>query len=159
GVQLLGHEPDLCARRPELAGDVVAGGDDPAARRRDDAADDVDQSRLAGPVRAEEREDLALLDLEVHVAERRVPGGVRLGELGDGEDRSQGALPWNRSQRPAGRTRPTANTRSAPCRSRLLGRRTAIYGRRAPPRSPQRGHSTSSGVPYQIPRQRLHQWP
>ena len=42
----------------------------------DDAADDVDQRRLAGAVRPEQREDLAAADVEVDVLERLEAGRV-----------------------------------------------------------------------------------
>jgi len=57
-----------------------------ARARRDDAADDVDQRGLAGAVRAEQREDLAALDLEVDALQRLQAGGVALFERADGKD-------------------------------------------------------------------------
>jgi len=60
-----------------------------AVSRRDDAADDVDQRGLAGAVRAEQREDLALLDLQVDALQRLAAAGVGLGEALDGEDGRQ----------------------------------------------------------------------
>ena len=60
---------------------------DPARGRRDDAADDADQRRLAGAVRAEQREDLALADLEVDALQRLQARGVGLGQAGNGDDR------------------------------------------------------------------------
>ncbi|PAV69056.1 hypothetical protein WR25_04918 [Diploscapter pachys] len=47
-----------------MPGDV-----DRAGRRRDDAADDADQRRLAGAVRAEQREDFALVDRQFDAVE------------------------------------------------------------------------------------------
>jgi hypothetical protein len=59
----------LRARRAEVADDVVAVGDHRAAGV-DDAADDADQRGLAGAVGAEQREDLAALDVEVDALQR-----------------------------------------------------------------------------------------
>jgi len=42
-----------------------------ATARVDDAADDIDQRGLAGAVRAEQPEDLTLVDLEINVLEFR----------------------------------------------------------------------------------------
>jgi hypothetical protein len=58
-------------------------------RRRDDAADDVDEGGLAGAVRPEQREDLALPDLQVDALQRLPPAGVGLGKALDGKDRLQ----------------------------------------------------------------------
>jgi hypothetical protein len=48
----------------------VAAGQDLPLRRVDDPADDADKGRLPGAVRAEQREDLAVPDLQVYVLER-----------------------------------------------------------------------------------------
>ena len=56
----------------------------------DDAADDVDQRRLAGAVRAEQREDLAAADLEIDVLERLEARGIGLRQIGDGDDGRHG---------------------------------------------------------------------
>ncbi len=90
GGQFLRHEPDGPARGAVVAGDVVAVDQHRAGTRRDDAADDVDQRRLAGPVRAEQREDLATLDGEVDVTQGGETRRVGLRQLRDGEDRHQG---------------------------------------------------------------------
>ena len=78
GVQLLRHQADLAARRTVVAHDVVAVRHDAAGARPDDAADDVDERRLAGAVRAEQREDLAALDAQVDALERDEAAGVGL---------------------------------------------------------------------------------
>ena len=44
--------------------------EDRAGGHRDGAADDADQGRLAGPVGAEQREDLAAPDLQIDAAQR-----------------------------------------------------------------------------------------
>ncbi len=60
GGQLLRHEADLArARRGSRATMSWPSAVTVPARRVDDAADDADQRRLAGAVRAEQREDLA----------------------------------------------------------------------------------------------------
>ena len=60
---------DLVRRRVR---DVAAVEDDRAAVGLDDAADRLQQRALAGAVRAEQRDDLALLDVEVDV-EQHLP--------------------------------------------------------------------------------------
>jgi hypothetical protein len=47
----------------------------------DDAAYDADQRGLAGAVGAQQREDLALADLEIDVLERLQTRGVGLGQV------------------------------------------------------------------------------
>jgi hypothetical protein len=56
-----------CARGAIVPHDVVAAGQHLCPSLVDDAADDADQRRLAGAVRAEQREDLAALDVEIDV--------------------------------------------------------------------------------------------
>ena len=85
--ELLRHEPDQLARRAVILDDVVAADRHAARGRRDDAADDVDERGLAGAVRPEEREDLALANLEVDVLQCLEARGVLLLERGDGNDR------------------------------------------------------------------------
>ena len=90
GGQFLRHQPDQRARRAELRDDVMAGRRHRAGARIDDAADDVDQRRLAGAVGPEQREDLALADLEIDVLQRLEAGLVDLRQMGDGDDRLHG---------------------------------------------------------------------
>ena len=85
GGELLRHEPDLGARRAEVAHDVVAVRRHGAGRRGDDAADDVDERGLAGAVRSEQREDFAATDFEIDVLERVKAGSVGLRQTRDGE--------------------------------------------------------------------------
>ena len=59
-----------------MRGDVLAVEDDPARGRLVDAADQVEDRRLAGAVRADDREDLALLHVEADVVD-----GVDAAEL------------------------------------------------------------------------------
>jgi hypothetical protein len=73
GRQFLRHQPDLRTRLAEVPDDVVAADQHLAGRRIDETADDRDQRRLAGAVRAEKREDLAFLDLQVDALQRLEP--------------------------------------------------------------------------------------
>src|SRR3546814_3137887 len=66
---LLGHEADLAARRTKVRDDIVAGRVHAAAARIDETAGDADQRGLAGAIGAEQREDLAALDLQAYVLE------------------------------------------------------------------------------------------
>ena len=96
--QLLRHEPDAGTGVAVVLHDVVAGGGHRARARRHDSAHDVDQRGLAGAVRAEQGEDLALLDVEVHRFERLQAGGVGLRKVFDREDgRHRGTLTSGRS--------------------------------------------------------------
>ena len=63
---------------------------DLAGGRIDDAADDADQRRLAGAVRAEQRENLAAPDLQVDVLQRLEAAGVGLREMRDGNGGGHG---------------------------------------------------------------------
>ena len=60
--------PPAPVRRP--AGDVALLESDLATRRPVEAAEDVDERRLAGPVRADQADDLARLELERDVTQR-----------------------------------------------------------------------------------------
>ncbi|MNJ62054.1 hypothetical protein D3C77_578750 [compost metagenome] len=84
--QLLRHQADLRTGRAVVADDVVAIDQHPSATRIDDAADDADQRGLAGTIGPQQGEDLALADLQVDLLERRVTGGIGLGESFDGND-------------------------------------------------------------------------
>ncbi len=87
GGQLLRHQADLHARRAVVAHDVVAVGHDACpAVGGDDAADDADQRGLAGAVGTQQREDLALADLEVDALERLQARGVGLGQAAHRQD-------------------------------------------------------------------------
>ncbi len=92
GGQLLRHQPDQRARRAVVGNDVVTVDGDLAGGRIDDAADDADQRRLAGAVRAEQREDLAVADIQVDVFEGLEAGGVGLVEMRDGDGGGHGRL-------------------------------------------------------------------
>src|SRR5215470_10486877 len=76
---LLEHEGDLARHR---SGDPLARDLDRAGRRRDQAADDVEQRRLATAARPDQAEELAARDVERGVAQRaHVAGLARLAEL------------------------------------------------------------------------------
>ncbi len=70
GMEFLRDEADERARGAVVGDDVMAIDGHLAGRGIDDAADDADQRRLAGPVRAEQRKDFAALDVEVDGFER-----------------------------------------------------------------------------------------
>ena len=84
GRHLLRHQPDQRARGAVVANNIVAVDGDLAGSRIDDAADDADQRRLAGAVRAEQSENLAAPDLQVDVLERLEAAGVDFREMRDG---------------------------------------------------------------------------
>ena len=90
GRQFLRHEADHRARGAVVGDDVVAVDEDAAGGRIDDAADDADQRRLAGAVRAEQREDFAAPDAQVDVLQRLEAGRVGLREVRYGDDRLHG---------------------------------------------------------------------
>ena len=81
GRQFLRHQTDQRARLPIIGNDVVAVDFHHAGRRIDDAADDADQCRLAGAVRAEQREDLAMANVQADVFECLESGSVNLVEI------------------------------------------------------------------------------
>jgi hypothetical protein len=69
------------AGRQRAAYDVVPAERGAAARRHDRRREHPDRRRLAGPVRAEQPEDLAGLDLEVDALDRLDATGIRLREM------------------------------------------------------------------------------
>ena len=68
-VRLAGHVGQALVDEPGVAPDVEVEDPRPAGRRVDQAEQEGDRGRLAGPVRAEVAEHLALLDLEVERVE------------------------------------------------------------------------------------------
>ena len=71
-------------------GDIAASDDDLAVGRGRQSAHDVKQRRFAGAGRSDDREELALGDLEVHTAERfdgDFAGPIHLAEIADADDR------------------------------------------------------------------------
>src|SRR5690606_31277574 len=73
--------PDLGACSTVLPHDVMSVSQHYARAWRDDAADDADERGLAGSVRSQEREDLALADLEIDRLQSLKPGGVDLRDI------------------------------------------------------------------------------
>lgn len=65
GGKLLWHQTDFGARRPVVGNDVMTVCMYRPAGGTGDAADDIDQGRLAGAVRAEQGEDFAATYLKV----------------------------------------------------------------------------------------------
>ena len=98
---LLRHEADRSRGPRDSRGPRHGRRQDPARRHRNRAADDADQRRLAGAVRAEEGEDLALLDGEVDRVEGEKARLVALGDGGDGNYRRHPAPPLVRRARSA----------------------------------------------------------
>src|SRR4051812_41709672 len=84
--QLLGHEADLGAGGPVVGDDVVSVGENAAFGRVHDAADDVDQRRLAGAVGAEQRKNLAPTDVQVDGPESLETRRIGFREVRDGDD-------------------------------------------------------------------------
>ncbi len=80
GGQFLRDETNPRARLAEPGDYVVAVDEHLTTAGVDDAADDIDQRGLAGTVRAEQPEDLALVDLEVNVLEGLEATGIGLGQ-------------------------------------------------------------------------------
>ncbi|MBV6418439.1 MAG: hypothetical protein CMLOHMNK_03283 [Steroidobacteraceae bacterium] len=64
-VHFLRHDPDAGLGGLELDVDVVAEDREPATRLVDERGRDADQRGLAGAVRAEQREEIAFLHLEI----------------------------------------------------------------------------------------------
>jgi hypothetical protein len=90
GAQLLRHQADPGAGLAELADDVEAVGQHAAAAGVDDPADDADQGGLAGAVGAEQGEDLAAVDVQVHRLERDVARRIGFSDAADRKDRVHG---------------------------------------------------------------------
>jgi hypothetical protein len=84
-IDFLRHDADAGFRRFQLAVDVVAEDFDGAAGLVDQRGDDADGGGLAGAVRSEQREEIALGDLEVDGFERFDAVFVSLGELAKDE--------------------------------------------------------------------------
>ncbi len=84
-IDLLRHDADAGLRHLELAIHVVAEDLDDAAGLVDQRGDDADDGGLAGAVRTEQREKIALRDLEIDAFERLDAVLVDLGELAKDE--------------------------------------------------------------------------
>src|SRR4029079_13061412 len=80
-VDLLRHEADAGFRDRQLAVDVMAEHLDLAAALVDQRGDDADCSGLAGAVRPQQREEIALFDRQVDALERLDAVLIGLGEL------------------------------------------------------------------------------
>ena len=68
-VQFLRHQSDLAARRTVLRDDIVTRGQNLSGTQRDDSTDNADQGGFAGAVGSQQREDFALVDVEVDTVE------------------------------------------------------------------------------------------
>jgi hypothetical protein len=78
---VLRHEPDKRPRPAVVRADVVPADRHPPARGRHQPADGRDQRRLPRPVRAEEREKLALPDRQGNAPQRLEAAGIDLPEV------------------------------------------------------------------------------
>ena len=87
GVEFLRHEADARAGLAIGANVVVPVHGDGTSGGGDEAADRADQRRLARAIGAEQREDLAAVDVEVHALQRLVTGGIGLFQTPDRNDR------------------------------------------------------------------------
>ena len=92
--QLLGDDPDRHLGVARVLLDVEAPDGDAAAALVDQAGEDVDQGRLAGAVRPEQPENLALRHFQADPVERPLAAGIGLLEVDDrdGGRRSSGGL-------------------------------------------------------------------
>ena len=86
----LGEVAEMALGLERPGEDVDAGQGDPSRRRREEPRDHPHRGRLPGSVRAEEAEDLAILDAEADIVDGRCPE-KRLRETLDFEHRMLGA--------------------------------------------------------------------
>ena len=82
-VQLLRRQPDGLAGLAVVADRVVAEHPDRPGRRLREPGRAVDQRRLAGPVRAQQPEELPGFDVEGDAVQRLDPGRVALRQIFD----------------------------------------------------------------------------
>ena len=124
-VELLRRQPDRLPRLAVVADRVVAEDLDRAAGRLRQPGRAVDQRRLAGPVGAEQAEELARLDLERDAAQRLHPGRVALDQILDMQGRLRhGDKPRGRPRSAVPGGRPTQ--RAARLSSRFITRMTSL---------------------------------
>jgi len=90
GRELLRHQADQAARGAVVGANVEAIHLHAALRGRDDAADDADQRGLARAIGAQQREDLAALDVQIHALEGLEARCVGLGQTLDLNDVGHG---------------------------------------------------------------------
>ena len=91
GRQFLRHETDSRARSTIVIDIIVAIDEHRAAGLRYDAADDINQGCLAGPVWTKQAKDLTTVDFEVHGFERLESSSVGLRQICDSDDWLHGA--------------------------------------------------------------------
>jgi hypothetical protein len=83
GREFLRDKADHGAGHAIVSADVVARNRDTAFGQGDNSADDADQRRLAGAVRAEQGKDLAAADVEVDPLKCAEPRGISLRNVFD----------------------------------------------------------------------------
>src|SRR6185437_1577044 len=95
-VELLRHYANASLGSLQLPIDIVPKNASGTAGLIDEGGDDTDERRFTGAVGAEKREEIALLDIEVHALERLYPVFVGLGQSANrqcihgGKDRISG---------------------------------------------------------------------
>src|SRR5262249_6703181 len=97
--QLLRDETDHRSSYSVISADVVTGDRDRAFGQGHDSANDADQGRLAGAVRAQQRKNLASANIEVDALQSPQAGGVSLRNVGYRNDRLHGTTTLTDSDR------------------------------------------------------------
>src|SRR6266516_4705607 len=96
GRQLLRYEADQGPGQAVVADNIVTIHPHRPIGWVDDATDDADQRRLPGTVRAQQREDLAAVDVQIDPLESLESRRIGLGQIRDGYDRVHGAHGYRR---------------------------------------------------------------
>ena len=91
GGEFLRHQADDRTCMPVALDDIMPIDGHRSAARRNEPADDGDQRRLARAIGAKQRENLALLDLEIDRAECLMPTGISFGNAPQGKNGSHAA--------------------------------------------------------------------
>jgi hypothetical protein len=91
GAEFLRHQADHGARSAIVAHDIVAVRGHGAGACGDDAANDVDQRGFARTIGAEQRENLAALDVQIDRLQGLKAGRVGFGDVLDRDDGRHGS--------------------------------------------------------------------
>src|SRR5690606_34504890 len=116
----LGEITDALLHPERILEDVLAGDHDVARVGDDVASEDLERRRLAGAVRAEKADDLALVDLEAHVVHRE-RRAVAFEDMTDLDHRHLREEPWSVARNPSAattgeeRSRRGSSHRGRPC--------------------------------------------